>query len=466
MHNSRLVLLLKTLTPKEIREFRKYINSPYFNQRTDVIQLFESLVNFIFKMEMIPDKPFLFHQIYPNEKFDDLQFRLLFSYCFKKLEQFLVAQMDVSDKIKNQIKLSRIYRERNLPKHFQSSLKKAQNLQQKHLVRNAEYYTNHTQILLEEYHFTSSSQRTGAQNLQEISDNIDITFFTQKLRQICFSLSHQTIYKTEYNFGMLKEMIHYIETQNLLHIPAIAVYYYGYYAMIQPDKIHYYEKLKALLFQYANHFPAVEIRDLFLMTINLSIKRLNEGDKRIVRELLDLYKEGLKREYLLNNAILSRFTHRNIITIGLIQKDYNWVENFILSYKDRIEEQFQKSSYTYNMARLEYARKNYATVLKLLQKSDYTDLLLNLDAKVIALKTYYDLKEISLLESHMDAMKKFIRRKKIIGYHQENYLNLIAFTKQLLELKSYDKISRQQLQTSIQSTKAVAEKEWLLNHVK
>jgi len=62
-------------------------------------------------------------------------------------------------------------------------------------------------------------------------------------------------------------------------------------------------------------------------------------------------------------------------------------------------------------------------------------------------------------------MKNFIRRKKIIGYHKENYLNLIHFVKQLLELKRFDKIAKQQLSQEIISTKAVAEKTWLLEQV-
>ena len=118
------------------------------------------------------------------------------------------------------------------------------------------------------------------------------------------------------------------------------------------------------------------------------------------------------------------------------------------------------------MARLEHARKNYSSVLELLQKTEYKDLLLNLAAKTIALKTYYELNEISLLESHMDAMKSFIRRKKIIGYHKENYLNLVHFVKQLLELKRFDKVASRKLAQEIQDTKAIAEKVWLLQQIK
>jgi hypothetical protein len=295
-------------------------------------------------------------------------------------------------------------------------------------IRNADYYNDHFQILLEEYQFDLSEQRTGAKNSQEISNNIDIAYLTIKLRQTCFSLSHQAVYKTEYHFGLLQEMIHYIEEQGLLKIPAIEMYYYCYNALTQPAELHYFEKLKTALFKYAFLFPEKEIKDLFLLTINYCVKRLNEGNRLFVPDLLDLYKEGLRQEYLLTSGVLSLFTYHNVATMGLIQKDYDWVEQFNADYKSHIEKQHRESSYSYNMARLAYSRKNYDDVFLLLQKVNYKDILFNLAIKTIALKTYFELGEIDLLESHMDAMQNYIRRKKDIGYHRELYSNLFYQT--------------------------------------
>ncbi len=463
MQKSQLVSLLNTFSTKEIRDFRKFINSPFFNQRKDVIQLFESLVQYIFEFQIIPDKKLLYKQVYPKSPYDDQQFRLIVSYCFKHLEEFLVIQS--LDEIKNKINLSEIYRKRKLPKLFKKSIGRARHLLEKQSGRNTDYQYYYFQILLEEYYFTSGFQRTGEQNLQELNDHLDVFYFNQKLRQICLSLSHQTVYKTEYHFGMLSEIIEYIEEQNLLENPSIAIYYYVYHILTKPEEIHHFEKLKIALFSNSNIFPKSEIRDLFLLSINYCIKRLNEGNKQFEEEMFDLCKEGLRQEHLISNGMLSRFTHQNITTIGLIRKEYDWVENFIHQYKNHVEKQHRESSYSYNMARLEYARKNFDKVLSLLQKTEYDDLLLNLAAKTIALKIYFELEEISLLESHLEAMKKFIYRKKIIGYHKENYLHLIAFTKQLLELKNYDKEACLSLKEKIESTKSVAEKTWLLNQI-
>ena len=43
MKNSTIIPVLKTLDKKECREFTKWLASPFFNQRKDVIDLFQYL---------------------------------------------------------------------------------------------------------------------------------------------------------------------------------------------------------------------------------------------------------------------------------------------------------------------------------------------------------------------------------------------------------------------------------------
>ena len=69
------------------------------------------------------------------------------------------------------------------------------------------------------------------------------------------------------------------------------------------------------------------------------------------------------------------------------------------------------------------------------------------------------------MEAHLDAMRSYIRRKSsIIGYHQDNYLNLIKFSKRLLKFQ-HDKKELQLLYDEIVASKMFAERKWLLEWV-
>ena len=57
--------------------------------------------------------------------------------------------------------------------------------------------------------------------LQEISDTLDVTYLADKLRQSCLIHAHQTVYQTDYDIGMLDEVLKYVEQKHFLEIPAI-----------------------------------------------------------------------------------------------------------------------------------------------------------------------------------------------------------------------------------------------------
>lgn len=63
-------------------------------------------------------------------------------------------------------------------------------------------------------------------------------------------------------------------------------------------------------------------------------------------------------------------------------------------------------------------------------------------------------------------MANFIRRRAIIGYHKENFLNIIKFTKRLLRVNFYDKEVLKKLKMAIEKEGIVSEKKWLLEQVR
>ena len=62
-------------------------------------------------------------------------------------------------------------------------------------------------------------------------------------------------------------------------------------------------------------------------------------------------------------------------------------------------------------------------------------------------------------------MKNFIRRKKDLGYHRNLYLNLLYYTRQLLERSIKGRAERKQLKEEIIGAKDLAEKDWLLDQL-
>ena len=462
MKSSKLWELLRSMDIRERGRLQKFVLSPFFNHRQDVIKLLEILEESARHSSSPPEKESVFGRLFPGEPFDDFRLRLTASLLLKLAEKFLVCEFRETKAVDYEIQLAALYRRRNLQRHYLSAIRQAKASQEKEPHRNAEFFEQSFRIELEEYNNAAASWRTDATNLQSVSDQFDLAYIAQKLRQSCFSLSHQAVYNTEYRFGMLEEMLAYINRARLDEIPAIGVYYYCYLAMVHPAAEDHFRRFRQKISEPEQVFPPEEMRNLYLLAINYCIKKYNEGNTLFLEEEYQLYRQGLERGYFLAGGYLSRFTYRNVVTIGLVMKDFPWVEQFIHQYRDMLKPDTRDSIFSFCLANLEYEKKNLDAALDLLRKSEYKDLLLNLAVKTLQMKIWYELGELDVLDSHLEAMRTFIRRKGIIGYHRGNYLNTIAITKKLLNLKPYDHPQREALRRQIEQTMALADREWLL----
>ena len=102
--------------------------------------------------------------------------------------------------------------------------------------------------------------------------------------------------------------------------------------------------------------------------------------------------------------------------------------------------------------------------MSLLVTVDSADLLLTIDAKVMLLKMYYELQELDALDALLASFKTFLYRKKVMGYHRDNYLKVIELTRKLLYLNRNDRQAVQVLREEVEKNK-LTEKEWLLSQL-
>ena len=464
MENTRLLQLLRTFSVEELRGLKKFVRSPYFNQRPEVVAILDWLEKPLKKGKPVPDKKEAFSAVFGDKSFDDHRLRMATSFLFQAARQFLMVDDFLTDTPAKQLRLTQLLRQRKLPDMARKQQQAAAKELRRQKSRNADYQEQQYQLLLEQYRSAMNRRSEGPLPLQELSDQLDHSYLSRKLWQSCFMLSHQTVYNTEYHYGLLDAAIDQIDPV-AMKAPAIALYYHCYRALSSPEQKTHFQEFKRLLLQNSNIFPENELRDLYVLAINFCIRQYNAGNQEYLPEQFVFYKDGLAKGYFLVEGLLSHYTYQNAATIGLVLRELDWVDQLIHSYRDKLPVEYRESLFSFNLARLKYQRRELDHALQLLQKAEYKDLLLHLAAKTLQLKIYYELEAFDLLESHLQAFQMFIRRKKVLGYHRENYLNTIHFTRQLLERNFFDKQQTADLVAELEATKAVAEKEWLLERV-
>ena len=150
--------------------------------------------------------------------------------------------------------------------------------------------------------------------------------------------------------------------------------------------------------------------------------------------------------------------------MALLEND--WVENFLATYKKYLRPRERDNTWRYNLAFFYFQQQKYKQAMQLLLQVKFKDVLNNLDARRILLKSYFELGEFTALESLLESFSRYIHRQKDIGYHRENYLNMVRFVKKMIHNRLEDKKIVQQLIKEIEATNGLAEREWLLEKLK
>lgn len=473
MQKSNLIVYLKQLSKRDWRKFRKFICSPYFNQRKDVIRLFDYLDNALNALKPITlHRKTVFVYIFPNEVFDEKKLRHVTSFLLKILKKYL-SQVEIeNDPIQIQQQLCRSLRKKGLEVFFEKELTNTLNLLEKESLRDGNFYFQKYQLGMEEAVFTMPQRRSGEMNFQSIANHLTISYISSVLRLSCNMQSHQTMSGQVYELNLLPEVLLLIESGEYKEVPAVTLYFHCYSAIKNLEKKeiekseHNFEQLKSLIDQHWTVFPASEIRDIYLFAVNYCIKRLNASDRDFIREAFELYRSGLKNKTLLEEGILSSFTYKNITRLGTALSENDWVEHFLENYKKYLHPRERENTWRYNLAFFHFQQQKYKRAMQLLLQTEFNDVLNNLDARRMLLKSYFELGEFNALDSLLDSFSRYIQRQKDMGYHRENYLNLIRFVKKITQFGLKDKKVLQELTKEIEITNKLAEKDWLLEKVK
>ncbi len=465
MNNSVLLQVFQSLSPSEIRELERFVRSPYINRRDEVSRLCDFITKNISISEGAVKREKAWKYVFPNIEYDDKEMRYSMSFLLKVIRQFLVYQEVNNDKVQSQVLLCRSLRHRGLDKLFEKEIKKTIAWQEEQPYRNTLYHYNNYQIQFERYEYISRHRRSGDMPLQLLSDELTYFYIADILRQSSTILTHQTVSSRNYDLKLLNEVLNHVEENDYSFAPAILIYYHSFKALSNLDNEHHFQELKQLLYKNWNLFPLVECRDLYILAINYCIKRLNKGDREYIREGFDLYKSGLKNEVFLEDGYLSGFTYKNISRLGLALNEFEWIEKFLKRYKKLLHPKTRENTYLYNLAFFYFQKPDYDNAMQLLQKVDFNDVLNNLDARRMLLRIYYELGEYDPLDSLLDSFKTYISRQKDIGYHKDNYLNLIRFVKKMIRSNLTDQKTRAALIEEIKNTPAFSERSWLLKQL-
>lgn len=454
MNSNKLSSLLETLTQKE----RKLLLF-YTEEQKDLSRI----VQYLLQNEYTNGKD-LYQSIFKGKSYDDKHLRNALFAINRYVERIIALRYFEEDAAINNFILMKHCSQYNLSKEYNGYLQKLK--KETDLPESGNLLFSYLSQKIHLEYLEEKKRQFIQEELIKKDKLLDAYYFKEKLWNI-FEIE---VYKDPYQFNYtpyLAEKIELIDIDNF-HYARNSLQFLKLLLqmMEQFDEDKYFYQALELLDKTYKDIPAKDLRLYYIAIINYAIQKTNSGKKEFLRELFKIYTLRIKQGVLLNEKnYLEPYAYKNITTIALQNKEFNWVKNFLEEYSNFLPKEEKENAYQYNLANYYYFTGNYKQCLRLLQTVQFTDVYYNLDARSMLLKIYFEEKEWNLLHDHCFAFKAFVLRQKGISeQHKTGYLNLIKWTNKLSNAV-FDTKKRKPIAEKISALKKISELKWLTEQI-
>jgi uncharacterized protein (DUF1778 family) len=443
LKKTKLFQTLLILSEKELLLFKKWLDSPFHNNNEQVKKLYQIIWKHAPSFESKTlEKSVIYKKIYPKMVYNEFKINNIISLTTRQLFDFLAYHNYKNSSTLSEICLMDELQKRDLDQLMLQEGKRLAKAKTQSIIETAStFFDEYLYYKQLDEHFLKKPKRAYDENLQLKNNNLDLFYLTTKLKVACDMISRNTVIQANYeayHFQDLEKWLLNADEKVVIDYkkyPAIAVYYQAY-RTIKDGKLEDYEVLKDLLATNLHIFPNVELSRIYDYVLNFCIRQINQGKAEFYREILDVYQFLLENRVIFQKDYLAQWDYKNIITVGIRIGETEWTENFINEYKDFLPPKDRENAFVYNKAAFYYATKAYKKSLQLLHEVKFTDTSYHLGAKIIQLKSFYELEEEEPFYALIDAFKIYILRSKDIShYRKQANLNLIKFAKRIFKLK-------------------------------
>ncbi|MBL7776643.1 MAG: hypothetical protein JNK89_11615 [Saprospiraceae bacterium] len=404
--------------------------------------------------------------LFPGKRFNRKRLNYTLNFFSERLEQFLACEELQAEARQNELLRCQAFRRRGLLAHFDNNVRQLSRRHSAAPYRNAGWWLFEYQLQNEIFARQALHRRGGGANLARTTEALANFFLLENMRWTATARSMAALSRNAPPpVPLAAEALHIAAGVSENEHPALALAYAAAQTLADPDRDDFFQDFKSALHRQVGLFPPAEARDLFMTAINFAIRRHNRGERHYTREAFDLYREALDTGVLLENGQLPKYTFINILNLAQLLGEHAWSREFLEQGRGMLPMADRDNTYRYGLAGYHFRRSEYEPVLALLRAVEFSDVFIQLDARKMLLRSYFELGEWPALASLLESFQAFLRRQKALGYHRDSYLNLIKFTKKLVKTTGARSAARKRLAARIAATESVAEREWLLGHL-
>lgn len=454
MKNYKAIELLTAFTGEDIKRFRDFLNSPFFNKSGKLVKFYEALIPFHpgFDSKFLSEEKLL-RKVNPDLPFNKSTILNLFSDLAKAAEKYFIQinlQMNETESL--DFLRDELFK-RRLTKYVEININKAELIlnesksidsdffitkyrltndminhqmlnkkrsKQSSITRLAELHSDRGRYI--SYFFVKEMIR-GFDNLM----TLDKTFMIDKDKNFIFKIFD------EIDFGKLLRLL-VTDSDNNYYTKILEIYLAMFLTFSELENEKHYYNYKSLLLSNLKSFGQFDIRYHCIKLIRYCMLKSADEKKsdKYNKELFGIYNFILENEYY--KLSLSEFIpvelYRTTLLLSLKLNKYKWAFEFIKRYRSKLPPDKRVNMYHYSCAEYYFSRGRYADAMKSFNKVKLDHFMLKLDVKNLMLMTYYELSLFENALSCLDAYKHFLSNDVTLSVSEKkknnNFINVIS----------------------------------------
>lgn len=477
-HN--LISILKSVSEEELKNFKKFIYSPFYNNLEKIKELFHILKQFYpeFTSENLNTKE-IFRKLYPDRNYNHSTVTNLISKTQKLAEEYLITINLQKNSFKKNEFLLKEYFSRNLKQLTNKIIFTAEESAQDAIDSNF-FFSSYNNYIYKVNYIVNYGMNNQKKSNDIFSDSLlkgNINFINYFVMELMSNYINSVIVLSSVDTQGFKPKFDKIISD--LNIEALIKNIepfnkYGYILNLylklvktfsDLGKIESYFEYKKEIFKTIRKLDKDDLYFHYSKMISYcSLRKGKNINFDFQKEIFELCEVVLQNEYYINST--SKFLQINlykiIINSAIALEKYDWLKNFISQYHKKVTPRLQKDAENFGLANLNFATGNFNDCLTSLNK--IRENIFILEIRAMKLIIFYNLSYFNEGLNDLKSFQKFIKNNK--SFTQQRRQTLINFLTYMDKLFLY-KIANRKSDIGYYRKKLTTEenclyKEWLL----
>lgn len=437
MKKTKLTELLSSFSTAEIKRFNFFLNSPYFNSKTQFIRLFEAITKHHPDYEKLTEEK-VFAQTFPGKQYSYTIFKNSLSDLYELTKLFLASESMISDRLaaKN-LFLRNIFRRDNIRDLVEKELNIAEQFFRNEITDQA-YFEQYYTFKKNKCEYFSNIERD---KLDKSSDEDIESFFSMILYHLLryahwFEANKIMLKATGFRetVNQAVDALYDITPEN--KPAAIELFYLIMKLLKTYDEKYYFEIIDML--KDEDKFLNNESKRWVYQTLEpFLIKKVRDGDQNFYRPQFELYKHCFETGLFDHDYAFAQGKLVMTVETALRVKEFDWIENRINMYRDKGPKNIREDYYNINMSKVLQAKGENEKALDLLNKVNPEISMIKSLVRNMQVKIYYELGYYELAKAQVDSYRHYIAREEDFAeMYKESVYNFLKLYNRLIDIKA------------------------------